>query len=230
MGYQTTFRLKKELDSKFKPYIGKPIDASEKLEGKMMITAECMKNIRTVTEDGKNNEMVEIDYRKLFKAISWQVRSYVLTVQQDWKYYVEQHLKKNNNEIWFCGWEYSEGRNSMSSWDSVDEVISFFTEQLFLHAMHPTSSPYADEHDDYYQKLQEISDEINEIEDAVNRTMDSEFIGFYRDNEELADESDGYNHFFPEEKDEMEKDNETEDDEEENDDVNAETNENVSEE
>lgn len=41
--------------------------------------------------------------------------------------------------------------------------------------------------------------------------MDSEFIDFYRDNEELADESDGYNHFFPEEKDEMEKDNETED-------------------
>lgn len=207
MGYQTTFRLKKELDSEFKPYISKPIDASEKLEGKMMITAECMKNIKTVT-DSKDNEKIEIDYRRLFKSISWQVRSYVLTLQQDWKYYIEQELKKNNNEIWFCGWEYSDGRGSISSWDSIDEVVSFFTEQLFLHAMHSTSSPYADEHDDYYQKLQEVSDQINEIEDSVNRTMDSEFISFYRDNEELADESDGYNHFFPEEKDEAEKVNE----------------------
>lgn len=206
MGYQTTFRLKKELDSKFKPFINKPIDASEKLEDKMMITAECMKNIRAVNDD-KNDERNEIDYRKLFKAISWHVRYYALALQQDWKYYIEQELKKHNNEIWFCGWEYSEGRSSMSSWDSVDEVISFFTEQLFLHAMHPTNSPYADEHEDYYQKLQEISDQINEIEDAVNRTMDSEFVDFYRDNEELADESDGYNHFFPEEKDEMEKNN-----------------------
>lgn len=192
MGYQTTFRLKGELDDQFKTWM-KSVTKSELTKYKVVLEGICMLPVE------KNDNMRGHTYMyKLYGDINTAVSMYVEYIIESWKIWIKDRINENN-EIYFCGWEYSNSGNN-SPWESKEDLVDFFTEQLFLYVIQPTQGAFEYKNDDYYDKLQKVSDSINEIEDSVYGMMNHKFVNRYRDSED-AYESDGYDHRFPEEKD-----------------------------
>ena len=195
MGYQTTFRLKGELDNQFKTWM-KSVTKSELTKYKVVLEGICMLPIE------KTDNMRGHTYMyKLYDDINTAVTMYVNYIVESWKIDLKNRIDENN-EIWFCGWEFSDSGND-SPWENKEDLVDFFTEQLFLYVIQPTSGAFDYKNDDYYDKLQKVFDNINDIDDSVYDMMNHKFVNRYRDSED-AYESDGYEHRFPEEKDEEE--------------------------
>jgi len=192
MGYSTTFRLKGELDDQFKTWM-RNVTKSELTKYKVVLEGICMLPVE------KDENMRGHTYMyKLYGDINTAVSMYVKYIIESWKADLKNRIDENN-EIDFCGWEYCDSRND-SPWENDDDLTDFFTEQLFLYVIQPTQGAFEYKNDDYYDKLQKVSDSINEIEDSVYSMMNHKFVERYRNSED-ADESDGYEHRFPEEKD-----------------------------
>lgn len=201
MGYQTNFRLKGELDSQFKSFYSKDISKKEVQRYKSALVAICMSEL---PEDKRTNFFeLSVCFDKIYTATQACVNIYIET----WK----QNLKDRfeDNKVHFCGWEYSDGRD-ISIWDNEEDLICFYANDLFEILISPASSRFDKENDTYYEKLQQISNQVDSLEESVWSLMNQKFIDFYRDSDK-ADESDGYNRHFPEEVDESEKERENND-------------------
>lgn len=193
MGYQTNFRLKGELDSQFKSSYYKDISKKEVQRYKSVLVAICMSEL---PEDKRTNFFeLSAYFDKLYTAVQACVNIYIET----WK----QNLKDRfeGNEVYFCGWEYSDGRD-VSIWDNEEDLICFYANDLFEILTSPAKSRFDEENDTYCKKLQQISDQVDSLEESVWSLMNQKFINFYRDSDK-ADESDGYNRKYPEEIEEI---------------------------
>lgn len=188
MGYSTTFRLKKELDSDFVPWV-KKIDESELNKYKSILRAICELPYKDELKDRYSTSLFA-----LYNKIYYIVNAYVTLISSAWKIDLKSRFY-DDNKINFWGWEYSKDD---AIWKDENDVAEFFTNDLFCTVVKPTSGPFDQDNDDYNQKAQEIWDQINEIEDSVWTALNHKFIRRYRNSED-ADESDGYNHKFPEE-------------------------------
>lgn len=187
MGYSTTFRLKKELDSEFIPWV-KEVKKSELDKYKAVLLAVCELQYKEDLKDRYSFSLYTL-YDKVYFAVS----NYVKLISSAWKIELQAKLNENK-EIDFYGWEYSKDD---SIWENEEDLISFFTKDLFLDIIKPTSGAFDRDNADYDNKIQQIWDQVNEIEDSVWIMLNHKFIRRYRDNED-ADEDDGYNHRFPE--------------------------------
>lgn len=193
MGYETTFRLKGELDSKFKG-CGKHSTKAEKDQYEAILLATC-KLVSLNYESDKNS--LSSYLVKAYKDIAFALDFYANVLINDWKVSLEKDLKENNNETFFCGWQHADV--DRGAWESIDELKSYFKRGLFQESIYPTNSPYADENNDYTIKLDRIQSYVEDLESCIYDCLSNDFIKFYRNNPDLADESDGISHFFPEE-------------------------------
>ena len=193
MGYSTTFRLKGELDNQFKPIRQK----SYTLFSSTPEEYECVL-VAIVMKSGIENSKVDVsEIHNIYKNIKMELSSYVTYLIDDWKYNTENILKSDNNEITFCGWNYSDTDYGFS-WESKEDIINSFTRSLFEIAIEPVPSRFESDDSSYSDKIERAYETVSELQDTVSSFMTSEFIKRYRDSDD-AWESDGYKHFFPEE-------------------------------
>ena len=204
MGYSTTFRLKGELDNQFKPIRQK----SYTLFSATPEEYECVL-VAIVMKSGIENSKVDVsEIHSIYKNIKMELSSYVTYLIDDWKYNTENILKSDNNEITFCGWNYSDSDYGFT-WESKEDIIKSFTRSLFEIAIEPVPSRFESDDSSYSDKIERAYETVSELQDTVSSFMTSEFIKRYRDSDD-AWESDGYKHFFPEEIAEMEDEKKTE--------------------
>ena len=204
MGYSTTFRLKGELDNQFKPIRQK----SYTLFSATPEEYECVL-VAIVMKSGIENSKVDVsEIHNIYKNIKMELSSYVTYLIDDWKYNTENILKSDNNEITFCGWNYSDSDYGFT-WESKEDIIKSFTRSLFEIAIEPVPSRFESDDSSYSDKIERAYETVSELQDTVSSFMTSEFIKRYRDSDD-AWESDGYKHFFPEEIAEMEDEKKTE--------------------
>lgn len=193
MSYQTTFRLKKELDSQFKSWM-KSVSQSELTKYKVILEGTCMLPVK------EDNSVYSTYLHKCYDLVHSAISMYVKYLSESWKIGLTHRIDENN-EIFFCGWQYS--NNDVSPWESEDAIIDFYTEELFLYTIQATKGAFDYENTDYQDKLQKVADVVNSIEESVYDMWNQKFVERYRDSED-ADESDGYKHKFPEEPEEDE--------------------------
>lgn len=204
MGYSTTFRLKGELDNQFKPIRQK----SYTLFSSTPEEYECVL-VAIVMKSGIENSKVDVsEIHNIYKNIKMELSSYVTYLIDDWKYNTENILKSDNNEITFCGWNYSDSDYGFT-WESKEDIIKSFTRSLFEIAIEPVPSRFESDDSSYSDKIERAYETVSELQDTVSSFMTSEFIKRYRDSDD-AWESDGYTHFFPEEIEEDEDEKKTE--------------------
>lgn len=195
MGYSTTFRLKGELDDKFKTWTTSYKKSDEK-KYKVILDAVCMKAYDGF--DSKDTWVLHKIYDKVHSAVQFYVRLLV----ENWKYCIGKTLKEHNNEINFFGWEYSGDRDC--PWESEEDLVDHFTEDLFMLAINESNKPFGgkrnEDDEEWYEKWEKVNSITRDIDECVVSLMDNQFIDRYRDSED-ADEDDGYSHRFPEDVD-----------------------------
>lgn len=192
MGYQTTFRLKKNIDDDFVSWM-KEIKPEELVKAKTILGATC---ITAIDEYGDKKNHI-IDKYKIWDAISIAMKQYIYLLREDWKINLKSRINENN-EVSFCGWNYSDGHGSLA-FESLDVYSAFLMEQIFPIAISSTKGRFERDNEDFYEKERQIYEYINVMEEEVWEIMDHDFIKRYRDNED-ADEDDGLTHFYPESK------------------------------
>lgn len=199
MGYETHFRLKGEIDPKFKFWGNdEPNDIKIKKQ-KEILVATCMH----LPIKGENDE---VSLTKQYDKVSFALRLYIAYIVEKWKFFIKERLDNEKSEIYFCGWQFSNRDGNAWTEESLEE---YFTKNLFQLAIWDVGSPFDENTDRYYKKLEQITGYVDDIEDCVWDLWDRMFIDRYRDSED-AYESDGYSHRFPDETDD-EEDNEVED-------------------
>lgn len=178
MGYETTFTLKKELDSEFKPSFN--YKEGEKEKERSVLIATCM--LRGFEEaDGY------FGLRKSYDNISMAIRSYAVTIENEWKNNLSERINEKN-EINFCGWEYSKDDSAFG--DEEDSYLDYVIDELFSLAIIKVDGPW-DKDTAYHAKRQDIIEVVDGIEDLVWSHMDWKFIKRYRNSDD-ATEYDGY--------------------------------------
>lgn len=207
MGYSTTFRLKGELDSKFKGWKSNSSQSSDKDEYKSILEATCL--MASLSYD-KKESFLSSYLHKVYKDVLFALRTYTGLLANEWKVALMDELKENNNEVELYGWQFSD--SGSRAWKSKEDLEEYFAKQLFLLAATPTLGQFDKDNEDYEEKSRQISSYVEDIEECLNECLWQEFVEFYRDNSELADEDDGYSHRFPEhqEEDDEEREKETE--------------------
>jgi len=192
MGYQTTFRLKKEIDDNFVSWMDK-IKPEELAKAKTILASTCM----TAIDDYSDKKSHIIDKYKIWDSISSALKQYLYLLREDWKINLKSRFNENK-EVDFYGWNYSDGHGG-SAFDTLDDYSTFLMEQIYPIAISSTKGRFEKDNEDFYEKEHQIYEYINEMEDEVWEIMNQEFIKRYRDNED-ADEDDGLTHFYPENK------------------------------
>lgn len=192
MGYQTTFRLKKEIDDDFVSWMHE-VKSEDLAKAKTILASTCM----TAIDDYSDKKSHIIDKYKIWDSISSALKQYLYLLREDWKINLKSRFNENK-EISFCGWNYSDGHGG-SAFESLDVYSAFLMEQIYPIAISSTKGRFEKDNEDFYEKEHQIYEYINEMEDEVWEIMNQEFIKRYRDNED-ADEDDGLTHFYPENK------------------------------
>ena len=177
MGYGTKFKLKGDLDKEFKSsgYLNhsqSEIDAME-----ILLIAQCM------CEDNYKCD----HYLETEKRIETTLRMYVTYLEEKWKSDLKDRLAEDGS-IRFCGWEHSRGGRNIS-WNSSDDIVSFYLRELFLIAIIKTQNPL-DEDSNYHIKQQKIFDLLADLPWNVNDMWDQKFIDRYRDSDDAEEEGD----------------------------------------
>ena len=178
MGYDTSFKLKAPLDKRFVGWM-RDVKPGDIEESKNVLIAVCMKS--GVQEPDAS------ELSKVYKKIDFSLRLYINYLIEDWK---NKHKGDAGDEYSFCGWEYARGREIYfdDKYDPATEIRNDFCSYLFFSAIEASKGKFESDNDDYYSKLEAISDTVSEIEDIVWDTMNKYFISFYRQHPELADE------------------------------------------
>lgn len=83
--------------------------------------------------------------------------------------------------------------------DSLEEFKKCILDQLFQLVVCPTSTRFDKDHEDFNEKEEQVFDILSDIENEVDEIVTYNFVKYYREHPELADEDDGIKHFFPKE-------------------------------
>ena len=90
-----------------------------------------------------------------------------------WIYDLYERLKEE--EIWFCGWEYSTESN-------ITDYSETILENIILYSYcSKDSDPIEDNIDYFFEKYKKIVSELNDIEADVDDYMSHKFVDTYRD-------------------------------------------------
>lgn len=185
MGYETRIKLKGELDKEFKSWMSTEVNEGDIQSAKDILIVTCM----LCGCEQNSTDMSLPD--KIYKNITFRVRYYVNILTQSKKKHLEKELEENDNTVTLCGMSFSPG-NESCIWDE-DKLPQYFISQLFMLAAFATPGPFDRNNEAYMQKLEEVTDIIDEIESSVYDMIDYQFVKRYRGSEdavELGDDDD----------------------------------------
>lgn len=188
MGYSTTFRLKDKIVAQFQPNNYRVPNLAK---SKSILTALCLYNY---TIGDKAYDMW-ISFNKIYDNIDFALSELIKDAEQESK---KKLFLNEKNEIDFYGWQYSD-EDSHMGFDSLEEFKKCILDQLFQLVVCPTSTRFDKEHEDFNEKEEQVFDILGDIENEVDEIIRYNFVKFYREHPELADEDDGIKHFFPKE-------------------------------
>ena len=179
MGYETTFRIKGELDPLFKPFKNSTVKELTRLieNEKTLIMVQCLRV-------GSNLSVNEL--KLLLDSITASCTYYLLNLSERWKCYVSEEIAKDG-EVFFCGYRYSR-RGMCGSCTEYGDEFSYSTilaRELLLEA-----TRNVDNSDDstYLSKRNKIEQLLKEAEETIDSEWNNKFIQFYRNNRDKAEE------------------------------------------
>lgn len=175
MGYQITFRPPKEfVDKELKTRAGS-MDMSDNIRDlKIEIMTFCMKPNEKFT--GNNINKLSYHLRLLYNMI--RTNTFDRAV----------NLFESDGEIWYCGWNFS---HEESEWD-LEEVISQQIECFIILKELVNTPDWFDEHEKFYEKINDIKSEISGFEEICEEIAIYEVMNMLRkfDISNEPDESD----------------------------------------
>lgn len=189
MGYSTTFRLKSEIDEQFQPNKYRDPNTSR---SKSILMAICLHKF--VIESKMFG--LYTTFGQIYDNLRIALHELICDAEQVSK---QKFVLDKNKEIYFYGWQYSDNDQHLG-FDSLEEFEKCILDQLFQIVVCSTSTRFDKNHEDFNEKEDQISDILNDIEYEVDEIVTFNFVKYYREHPELADEDDGINHFFPKEK------------------------------
>lgn len=170
MGYQITYTLKEEeLSSEFKPIY----NDSNKLD-------DDINSIKLELELIALSPFKETNISNLIKDVNFKTKQYLFLLKEKAKYHIYNTIK-NEGEIYFCGWQYSQ----TTEYDK-QTIIDSITENICIQKLIVTTPDYFDDCEKFNQKRNEIS-MILDYEDIIFEMLYSEF------KEKYYEKSDEYN-------------------------------------
>ncbi len=186
MGYSTTFRLKGEIDERFQPNKYRVPNVSKSMS---ILTAICLHKFVIETK----TFCFYTTFEQIYENLRFALHELICDVEQVVK---QNFVLDKNKEIYFYGWQYSD-ESSRLGFDTLEEFEKCILDQLFQIVACPTSTRFDKNHEDFNEKEDQISDILNDIEYEVKEIVTFNFVQYYREHPELADEDDGIKHFFP---------------------------------
>ena len=181
MGYDTTFKLKGELDPIFDTvYKSVPEDrlCTSIVEQRVVLLAHCL----------YEDNLARKDLMVLYRTIALECSVYVHYLIEKWKYDLNKNLKEIG-EVHFRGWEYC--RSNMCEDGVVEQdVVNRVTEDLFLIAILKSNNPLMSGDSTYYEKKRLLLERIDEVEYFIENAWNKKFIEFYRDSDKAVEEGD----------------------------------------
>lgn len=183
MSYETTFKLKKELDDEFKSHsLVSNLLFEEYVEQlKNLLIAQCL-----FDDENINRDTLSLLYDK----IKLNCTLYVNKLIEYWKISLMNELKEHNETVYFNGWKFSPKAILQSTFQNITEIINYFTKELLFISITKTKTPLDNDNSDYYAKRDKIQEIINDIPSSVFDFWDFKFINRYRnslDAEEIGE-------------------------------------------
>ena len=84
-------------------------------------------------------------------------------IERDQKESIYNQWKNDeNHEIWFCGWQYAQEATLTN-----EEIVTSTVDNLFIYCDLVQTPDYFDDHEKFYEKLNDINDEINGFEEMI---------------------------------------------------------------
>lgn len=177
MSYYTSFKLKGELDTQFRPLFGTSNESKYINKYENVLFAICMEDRTNYTPE---------DYSKLYDTLERYVNMYINLLLSDYWSSLQNELKNNNSTIEFYGWQYC--KSSFSPlYESKEDFIAKQASMLFRTAIIKCDN-YWDKDSTYNCKYTEVLETIDGIKEITNDFASESFIKFYREHPELADE------------------------------------------
>ena len=166
MGYQITWKVKDlptDITDKLTPRFSKDKDSNkwekDVKDTRLKLLIKCL-NTNKETSDG-------------IISIPIFIGCYKSILEDQWRFHMLQQIK-NNEEVWFCGWEYS--KNDDYS-DYSDTIIS----DLITTAVCSKDSDPISDSEYFEEKKCKIENLLNDLEEAVESNMNHKFVDEYRD-------------------------------------------------
>lgn len=160
MGYQITFRPPKEfVDTQLKPKAGSSVMARDIRDLKIEIMMYCMK---------PDEKAVSNDINRL----SYMLRLMYNMIKNDTFAEAVRRFEEDG-EIWYCGWNFS---HEACEWDLEDSISMQVEDFIILKGLVSTPD-WFDEHEKFYEKLNEVKSNISGFEEiceeiAIYEVMD----------------------------------------------------------
>lgn len=126
----------------------------------------CMQNI-------ENDEVV-----KKIQSIKYHLSDYMNMVKNDILKSLKDRIDDNNGVICFCGWEYS-SEDRMTSL-TFDELLNIKYENLALLSVVVKTPDYFTDNEMFYEKVNAINEELNDIEEEIYNIISQDFVNTYR--------------------------------------------------
>lgn len=161
MGYQITWKVKDlpELDPRFKTQW------------------DDIKELENIVQEYRLSLLIEaLNLNKSsnsssIKELRLKFTMYKILLQEKWKFDLQEKLKEE--EIWFCGWEYSKD-------ESVEDSTTEFDNLCILSLTTKEADPIEDS--SYFdEKSLKITEILDSLEDSVHYELSHQFVDMYRE-------------------------------------------------
>lgn len=85
------------------------------------------------------------------------------SIEREQKESIYNQWKENeNHEIWFCGWQYAREATLTN-----EEIVASTVDNLFIYCDLVQTPDYFDDHEKFYEKLNNINEEIDGFEESI---------------------------------------------------------------
>ena len=163
MGYQITWKTKDLPEEEVKEYTPTYSNRNYQEQWSADIRKYKLELIIKCLNSSKDT------FQDVIISMAW--RYYKRLLEDEWKWNLVQQLK-NNEEVWFCGWEYSKPC-------SDDYTETLYENLMILCGCCRVADPIEDE--EYFEsKQQRIEEQIESLEEEVRDTLTHQFIDKYR--------------------------------------------------
>lgn len=187
MGYQIVFKTKnlpKEVFEKYESNL-KNHYSEDKLD--KMIFSTKLELIIYLCHLHKNDSTdSNFNYYNLERLIN-KINYYKYLLEEKWKLEFSERLN-NNEEIWYCGWEYA---NSSTIED--EDFIKNIIESLIIFSYNTEKVDSIENAEYFYNKYNTINDKLLSIEESVYDYYSHQFVDKYRDYQEKYDDEEDEN-------------------------------------